>query len=605
LLALDGVTVGFWVALEPLETLSGHGFDGGLLLIGELSLELLLVEGVLHLEAVVLESVLGLDLLLDDLVLSLELLGILDHLLDILFGESTLVVGDGNLVLLTSALIDGGDVKNTVGIDIEGDLDLWNTSWSWWDTLKVEFTELMVVLGHLSLTLEDLDQDTWLVILVSGESLGLLGWDGSVSLNDISHDTTSGLDTHGKWGDIEEQKLLGLFVTLTGEDGSLDGGTVSNSLIWVDGFVKGLSVEEVGEHGLNLWDSGRSTDENDLVDLTFTNTGVLEDVLDWWHALSEEVHAELLELGSGDVGVVVLTFGKSLALNWGLMRSGENSLGLLALSSESSESSGVLGDIDTRFLLEVSHAEVDELVVEILTTPVSVTVGGLDLEDTFLNGEEGDIESTTTKIEDEDVLFLLRLSIETVGNGCGGWLVDDSENVESRDGSGILGGLSLGVVEISWDSDDGRLDGLSEVGFGDFLHLDQNHGGDFLSLEFLGLALVLDDDSWLIVGTSLDFEWPELDISLDGLLSKLSADKSLSIEDSVGWVSGSLVLSRVADESLLVSEGDVGWGGVQTLIVGDDFDLVVHPHSDAGVGGSEIDSNSSISRSHLLVKLCF
>jgi len=298
LLALDGVTVGFWVALEPLETFGRHAFDGGLLLIGELSLKLLLVEGVLHLEAVVLESVLGLDLLLDDLVLSLELLGILDHLLDILFGESTLVVGDGNLVLITSTLIDGGDVENTVGIDIEGDLDLWNTSWSWWDTLKVEFTELMVVLGHLSLTLEDLDQDTWLVILVSGESLGLLGWDGSVSLNDISHDTTSGLDTHGKWGDIEEQKLLGLFVTLTGEDGSLDGGTVSNSLIWVDGFVKGLSVEEVGEHGLNLWDSGRSTNEDDLMDLTFTNTGVLQDVLDWWHTFSEEVHAELLELGS-------------------------------------------------------------------------------------------------------------------------------------------------------------------------------------------------------------------------------------------------------------------------------------------------------------------
>jgi len=546
------------------------------------------------LEAVVFESVLGLDLLGGDIILLLEFLGILNHLLDILFGESTLVVGDGNFVLLTRSFINSRDVKDTVGINIEGNLDLWNTSCSWWDTLKVEFTKLVVILSHLSLTFEYLDVDTWLVILISSESLRLLGWDGGVSLDDVSHDTTGGLDTHGKWGDIKEQKLGGLLVTLTSKDSSLDGGTVSDSLIWVNRFVESLSVEEVGEHGLNLWDSGGSTDENDLVDLSLSDTGILEDVFDWWHTFSEEVHAEFLELSSGDVGVVILTFSKSLALDWGSMCGRKNSLGLLALGSESSESSGVLGDIDTRFLLEVSEAEVDELVVEILTTQVSVTVGGLDLEDTFLNGEEGDIESTTTKIEDEDVLFLLRLSIETVGNGCGGWLVDDSEDVESRDGSGILGGLSLGVVEISWDSDDGRLDGLSEVGFGDFLHLDQNHGGDFLSLEFLGLALVLDDDSWLIVGTSLDFEWPELDVSLDGLLSKLSADESLGIEDSVGGVSGSLVLSRVADESLLVSEGDVGWGGVQTLIVGDDFDLVVHPHSDAGVGGSEIDSDSSI-----------
>jgi len=273
------------------------------------------------LEAVVLESVLGLDLLGGEVILFLEFLGILNHLLDILFGESTLVVGDGNLVLLTGCLIDSRDVKDTVGINIEGNLDLWNTSCSWWDTLKVEFTKLVVILGHLSLTLKDLDVDTWLVILISGESLRLLGWDGSVSLDDVSHDTTGGLDTHGKWGDIKEQKLSGLLVTLTSKDGSLDGGTVSDSLIWVNGFVEGLSVEEVGEHGLNLWDSGGSTNEDDLVDLTFTNSGVLQDVLDWWHTFSEEIHAKLLELGSGNVGVVVLTFSKSLALNWGLMGS--------------------------------------------------------------------------------------------------------------------------------------------------------------------------------------------------------------------------------------------------------------------------------------------
>jgi len=594
LLAFDNFGISILVSLEPLKSFSRDFSDELLVFVSEGVLELSIVKSVLHLEAVVLEIVLGGNLLGHGLIFLLELLSIGDHLFDFLLGESSLIVGNGNLVLFTSSLIDSRDVKDTVGINIEGDLNLWNTSWGWWDSLKVEFTENMVILGHLSLSFKDLNEDTWLVLSIGGESLGLFGWDGGVSLDNISHNSSSGLDTLGKWCNIEEKELLSLLVTLSGKDGSLNGSTESDGLIWVDGLVEVLSVEEIGEHRLNLWDSGGSTDEDDLVDLTFTNTGVLQDVLDWWHTFSEKIHAKLLELGSGNVGVVVLTFSKSLALNWGLMCCGENSLGLLALGSESSESSGVLGDIDTRFLLEVSEAEVDELVVEILTTQVSVTVGGLDLEDTFLNGEEGDIESTTTKIEDEDVLFLLRLSIETVGNGCGGWLVDDSEDVESRDGSGILGGLSLGVVEISWDSDDGRLDGLSEVGFGDFLHLDQNHGGDFLSLEFLGLALVLDDDSWLIVGTSLDFEWPELDVSLDGLLSKLSADESLGIEDSVGGVSGSLVLSRVADESLLVSEGDVGWGGVQTLIVGDDFDLVVHPHSDAGVGGSEIDSDSSI-----------
>jgi len=101
------------------------------------------------------------------------------------------------------------------------------------------------------------------------------------------------------------------------------------------------------------------------------------------------------------------------------------------LSSESSESSGVFADIDTRFLFELGHAEIDKFVIEIFSTEMGVTVGGFDLEDTFLNGEKGDIESTSSKIEDEDVLFLLGLSVESVSNSGSGWLVNDSKNVKS------------------------------------------------------------------------------------------------------------------------------------------------------------------------------
>jgi hypothetical protein len=42
----------------------------------------------------------------------------------------------------------------------------------------------MVVFGHGTLTLENLDEYCWLVVLVSGESLTLLGGDDSVSVDD-------------------------------------------------------------------------------------------------------------------------------------------------------------------------------------------------------------------------------------------------------------------------------------------------------------------------------------------------------------------------------------------------------------------------------------
>ena len=147
----------------------------------------------------------------------------------------------------------------------------------------------------------------------------MFGWDGSVSINDVRHDTTFGLDSHGKWGNIEEEKLGGHLVSLSGKDGSLNSGSVGNGLIWVDGLVEGSSTEEITEHLLDLWDSSGSSNKDDLMDLSLTEAGILQDVFDWWHALSEKVHAQLLELSSGDVGVVVLSLSKGLALNWGLM----------------------------------------------------------------------------------------------------------------------------------------------------------------------------------------------------------------------------------------------------------------------------------------------
>jgi hypothetical protein len=259
----------------------------------------------------------------------------------------------------------------------------------------------------------------------------------------------------------------------------------------------------------------------------------------------------------------------------------EGSLGLLTLGSESSERSVVSSNVDLGLLLEFGHAEFDESVIEIFSTEMGVTVGSLDLEDTVLNGEEGDIEGTTSEIEDEHVSLLGVLFVETVSDSSGGGLVDNSLNVESSDSSSILGGLSLGIVEVSGDSDDSVGALLAEVRLSDFLHLDEDHGGDFFSLEFLLFSLVLDDEHGLISSTGLELDGPEFGISLDILVLELSADESLGIEDSVGGVSSDLGLGGISNESLVFGEGNVRGGGVETLIVSDDLNLIILPDTHA------------------------
>ena len=92
----------------------------------------------------------------------------------------------------------------------------------------------MVVLGHLTLSFEDLDKHTWLVVGVGSEGLLLLGWDGSVSWDQNCHDLTSSLNTLREWGNIEKEQVLDSLTTLSRENSSLDSGTVGDGLIWVD-----------------------------------------------------------------------------------------------------------------------------------------------------------------------------------------------------------------------------------------------------------------------------------------------------------------------------------------------------------------------------------
>jgi hypothetical protein len=211
----------------------------------------------------------------------------------------------------------------------------------------------------------------------------------------------------------------------------------------------------------------------------------------------------------------------------------------------------------------------NQSVVEVLTTQVSVTSSGLDLKDTLLNGKERNIESTTTEIEDENVSLTLDLLVQTVGDSGSGRLVDDSEDVEASDETRVLGSLSLGVVEVGWDSDDGVLNLGAEISLRGLSHLDKNHRRDFLWGELLGLALEF-YLNYGLAGLVDDLECEVLHISLNVRIAELSADKSLSVEDSVVRVHGNLVLCGISNETLGVGESHEGRGSSVTLVICND-----------------------------------
>ena len=119
------------VLLKPVLSLL-NGLEKGLLVVVlDLATKtLLVVDLVLEAVGVVLELVAGLDALAVGLVLLSVLLGLLNHALNVLGGKTALVVGDGNALTLASALVDSGDLEDTVGVELESDLDLGNATGS-------------------------------------------------------------------------------------------------------------------------------------------------------------------------------------------------------------------------------------------------------------------------------------------------------------------------------------------------------------------------------------------------------------------------------------------------------------------------------------------
>ena len=219
-------------------------------------------------------------------------------------------------------------------------------------------------------------------------------------------------------------------------------------------------------------DTGGTTDKHNLVNLLLLKTGVLQDLLHRVQSTREALSVEILKASTSKRGVEILAIKQRINLDSGLGGVGQSALGTLTGSSQAAQSPGIAGKVLSSLALELLLEVVKEVGIEILTTKMSVTSGGLDGENAALDVEERDIESTTTKIIDQDITLLVRLSrAKTIGNGGGSGLVNDTENIEAGNRTSVLGSLTLVVVEVSRDSDDRLFDLLAQLGLRDLFHL--------------------------------------------------------------------------------------------------------------------------------------
>jgi hypothetical protein len=185
-------------------------------------------------------------------------------------------------------------------------------------------------------------------------------------------------------------------------------------------------------------------------------------------------------------------------LDGSLGDAGKGALRALASATESSQGAGIAFNVQVVLALELGLEVLQQGIVKVLATQVGVTSRGLDGKDATGDGQERDIESSSSEIENEDVALRLGLSvggIETVGDGGSRRLVDDAEDVQTGNDACVLGRQALRVVEVSRDCDDGLFDRLAELGLCGLSKLGEDHGRNFGRGENLGLVEVFDLDA--------------------------------------------------------------------------------------------------------------
>jgi hypothetical protein len=315
-----------------------------------------------------------------------------------------------------------------------------------------------IVRGHLPLALNDVDLHRGLEILRCSKGFCALYRNGGVPLDDGGGDSTEGFDGEGERRDVQKDDLL----HFAGEDGGLDGRAYRHHLIGVDVFVDLGPAEFLGHKLLDPRDPRGSAHQHHLIDVLGLELGRGQGVVHNLHRPQKEIVDHGDELGAGEGALEVLgpagIHGDVRKGNPRLQARGKLLLCLFGGVPQPLHGLRIAAEVNPRFLFELLDEPVHDPAVEVITAKLGVSIRGDDLENALADLEDGDVEGPAAEVVDED--FLFALFVEAVGQGRSGGLVDDAEDLKARDGSRVLRGLALEVVEISRAGDDRFLDFL-------------------------------------------------------------------------------------------------------------------------------------------------
>ena len=243
-------------------------------------------------------------------------------------------------------------------------------------------------------------------------------------------------------------------------------------------------------------------------------------------------------------------------------RGGEFYLCFFRCFGEALHGHGIPGKVQVVLLFELLQEPADDTLVEVVAPQMIVARGGEHLDGVAVDVQNADVEGAAAQVVAHDFAGLPL--VKAVGTSRRGGLVDNPQDVQSGNQSGVLGRLALCVGKIGGDGDHRVGDSFPDIAFRIRLQLLQDHGGNLLGRITLS------------VNAETGFA-PH--IPLDG-------------GKSAGGIGYGLALGGHADKPFAgFGESHDRWCGPAAFRVGNDDGPPVLHKSDAGIRGSQVDTD--------------
>ena len=224
--------------------------------------------------------------------------------------------------------------------------------------------------------------------------------------------------------------------------------------------------------------------------------------------------------------------------------------------------------------------------IKVVAAELGVAAGGLDVKDAIGNAQQRDIKGAPTQIEDQNGLGAA--AIKAIGQGCSGWLIEDSLNREARKPAGIPGGLALGIIEIGGNRHHGGLHLLAEIG-GSVIHqLAQQASHQFLRGVFALGSRAHHPHLTQVIGPD------GVGHRLGGLIEllPLPPNQALQVGKAVARIEHQLAACRLTHQQFFfAAEPNHRRGRAQTFCIGHHHRPATFQDSQHGIGGAQINAD--------------